>query len=140
MVASTKHMCLVWTVAAVIVCTAGQAAAQERIVNSRCDTAIKVAMEDNDVVAVVVERIKYGDMVLGDVYCLPWSDPHGFHFVYFDFDCAPGVYCLWDPGVLVLVDVRRRLVKVVDEWYVPDSDLPADVLRRLRAAKRMADD
>ena len=127
----SRHSCVIVLLCTNLVCWAGPTVAQERnpqvvnerVVNSRCDYAIEMALNDPDVIAVVIERIRSHRMVLSDIYCLPWFDADGLHYVYFDFDCAPELQCFWDPGMLVAVDVRRGLVKIVDEWYVL-GDIP----------------
>ncbi|MGI9519336.1 MAG: hypothetical protein ACR2NP_19955 [Pirellulaceae bacterium] len=133
MAASPKLLSVMVLVMASVAGTHGQTLAQQshRVVNSRCDYAIEIALSDKYVAALVIERIRSHRMVLADVYCLPWPNAEGMHYVYFDFDCAPGMQCFWDPGILVVVDAKLGRVKIANEWYVPGSDLGLGEIKRM---------
>jgi plastocyanin len=84
---------------------------------NECLNATYIAARDAQVQVVLIRKLLNSDYVFKGVRCLDDPGIPEQERVLFDFDCKPGIFCLVDPNVLVIVDIiDGRVIDIIDPY------------------------
>jgi len=86
-----------------------------------CITSIYIAARDAEVQKVITRKLVNPNYVFKGVRCLDKPGIPEQARVLFDFDCTPGIFCLLDPDVLVIVNLTTGHVVDIIDPYVGGS-------------------
>lgn len=108
-----------------------------------CRNAIFVAAKDAQVRATLLTKLSDDHYRFMGVRCLEEAGISEQRQVLFDFDCRPGIFCLIDPNVLVIVDVvDGRVVDIIDPYIATAAKTTRGYgsgIHRMGAAHTLAD-
>lgn len=82
-----------------------------------CTIATAIALSDEQVIEKFIEKVNAGDVFKGH-RCLNHTTDWEKVYVYFDFDCPPGVFCIVKPSFAAVVNLVSRKVEVIDPFDI----------------------
>lgn len=82
-----------------------------------CTIATAIALSNEQVIEKFIEKVNAGDIFKGH-RCLNHTTDWEKVYVYFDFDCPPGVFCIVKPSFAAVVNLISKKVEVIDPFDI----------------------